>query len=77
MQRLSSRLLRIGTAHFNVVFANVILTGGDDSMYAAIASLPYSDNVQNLLCTFHLFELNVKKKVIRILQAMGSGNGSQ
>ena len=56
---------------------NFILTDGDDSMYTTIASFPYSDNVHHPLCTFYLFDLNVKKKMMPILQAMDSGNGSQ
>ena len=56
---------------------HVIFTDGDDSMHAAISSIPYSNDIHHLLCTFHLFDLNVKKKVMPILQATSQGNGSQ
>ena len=54
-----------------------IITDGDDIMHAAIASIPYSDVIHHLLCTFHLFDFNEKKKKMPFLQATGSGNGSQ
>ena len=38
-------------------------------MGAAISALPYSDKIYHLLCTFHLFDLNVKKKVQPALQS--------
>ena len=40
----------------------VIMTDGDESIFAAIESIPYSHGVVHFLCTFHLFDQNVKKK---------------
>lgn len=45
----------------------VIFTDGDDAMYAAIAYLPYSEDIRHLICTFHLFDQNLKRTVQHIL----------
>ena len=50
---------------------NVIVTDGDDAMTAAISEIPYEENILHMLCTFHLFDMNVKKKVQPFLQSNG------
>ena len=54
-----------------------IFTDVDDSMHAAIAPVPYSENIHHLLFIFRLFNVNVKKETIPLLQAMSSASGLQ
>ncbi len=58
---------------FGVHIPQVIYTDGDEAMYAAIVSMPYSDEITHLICTFHLFDMNMKKRVQPFLT---SANGT-
>ena len=46
---------------FSSKLSNVIFTDGDRSIHAAIASVPYLEDLHHLLCLFHIFDLNVKR----------------
>ena len=48
---------------FGCSLPRVIMTNGEEGIFAAIASIPYSHEMVHLLCTFHLFDQNVKKKI--------------
>ena len=52
---------------FGCRIPRVILTEGDKGNFAAIASIPYSCQVVHLLCTFHLFDQNVKRRVEHVI----------
>ena len=49
----------------------VIFTDGDEAMSLAIASVPYSEDLKHLLCTYHLFDMNVKQKLKPIITGTG------
>ena len=46
-------------------------------MHPAIASVSYSEYLHQPLCLFHLFDLNVKKNMMLLLQSTSNDNGSQ
>ena len=43
-------------------------------MNAAISTMSYSNPFTVLTCVFHLFDMNVKKKVLPVLAASGKGS---
>lgn len=55
--------------------SSVVFTDSDDLMFTGILSLPYSGNISHLICTFHLFDTNVKKWVQPVL-TVTSGTSS-
>ncbi len=59
---------------FSVRLPAVIFTDGDEAMWAAISSVPYSADIKHLICTFHLFDMNVKKRVQPVLTSTPGGN---
>ena len=51
---------------FQLPFPPVLFTDGDIAMNAAISAMSYSNPCTVLTCGFHLFELNLKKKVLPV-----------
>lgn len=62
---------------FKTRIPSVVFTDGDDSMHVALSSVPYSTDIHHLLCLFHLFDTNFKKKLMPVLQKQGPGASSQ
>eukprot|EP00171_Calliarthron_tuberculosum_P005332 IDg5332t1 len=60
-------VLRSWKIAFGSDIPKVVFTDGDEAMYAALHSLSDYDHRQHLICIFHLFDLNVKKKIQPIL----------
>lgn len=52
---------------FNMKLPKVIFSDGDEGISGSLLSLDYE--VRHLLCTFHIFDLNVKSKVLPVLSA--------
>lgn len=48
---------------------SVVFSDRDREFSGAIRSLGYSDDLNHLLCTYHLFDVNVKRKVSSSIQA--------
>lgn len=55
---------------FDAQITSTVFTDGDDAMFAAIASTPYSEYIKHLTCTFHLFDTNFKRKVQPVLTSI-------
>lgn len=52
---------------FDERLPHVVITDGDEGMYAALASVPYFEDITHLVCIFHLFDMNVKRRVQPLL----------
>lgn len=63
-----SRMLYEWTTAFDIQIPTVVMTDGDESIHPSLASLPYYDSINHLLCVFHIFDLNVKKHTQPSLQ---------
>ena len=52
---------------FNTLLPSVFCTDEDSAMGSALMSLPRCDHVSHMLCCYHIFDTNVKKKVQQAL----------
>ena len=71
-----SHMLSFWISSFQVPVPPVLFTDGDIAMNAAISAMSYSNPCTVLTCVFHLFDMNVKKKVLPVLTASGKGSSS-
>lgn len=63
------RILAWWNEAFGCKFPRVILTDGDEGIFAPIESISSSCEVVHLLCAFHLFDQNVKKGFQHVITA--------
>ena len=63
-------------SYFQVPITPVLFTDRDIAMSAAILSMNHSYPFTVWTCVFHLFDMNVKKKVLPIMTANGKGTPS-
>ena len=47
------------------------MTDNDHGLFAAIGMIEYRESIQHLLCTFHIFEMNVKRRICAFLSRSG------
>jgi len=66
------RLLDAYTSAFKCRIPFTVMTDGDEAISTVISCLGSSDTINHLVCTFNLFDMNVKKKVQSIVNA-GTG----
>ena len=71
-----SDMLNFWVSSIMVPFPSNVFTDGDAAMSAAISSFPNEKSITVLTCVFHLFDQNVKKKVLPVLTANGKGSSS-
>ena len=60
-------LLHCWKEAFNTLLPSVFFTDEDSAMGSALISLPRCDHVSHMLCCYHIFDTNVKKKVQQAL----------
>jgi len=53
---------------------DVFMTDDDKGMSAAVSSLSYSNEISHLMCTFHLFEMNIKARLHPYISQNGGGD---
>ena len=69
-------LISFSHRSLNQIFHPLIFTEGGSSMSAAIHALDYAIPSKVLACVFHLFDQNVKAKVLPIRTSTGGGASS-
>ncbi|KAI0565477.1 Ubiquitin-like protease [Gracilaria domingensis] len=65
------RLLGYWHIAFEKPLPEVIFTDGDEAIALSLRSIPYDEDVRHLLCIYHLFDMQVKKRVNPILRSKG------
>ena len=63
-----SSFLRCWNTAFQTKFPTVLFTDGEEALHIAISEVFSGGNVKNLLCLFHLFEMNARKKIQHALR---------
>ncbi|KAI0559784.1 FHY3/FAR1 [Gracilaria domingensis] len=71
------RLLAYWHIAFERPLPGVIFIDGDEAIGLSLRSIPYDEEVRHLLCTYHLFDMQVKKRVNPILRSKGGASAWQ
>ena len=65
-----SSLIDSWHSNYEMKFPEIVFSDGDEGIYGSICGLSYHESVTHLLCTFHIFDLNAKKKLSSVLSSL-------